>query len=380
MKLLNSCIIPFCFIAIMDVNAQQQTNLINTNALWPSKLILANNIGCDTLFTNNKTQKSKNVPLKPIFEISQTNQWLQNIINAAIEQKIPTYNPTGDRYYPYITIDRDQKLTKTHLLQLLSNIDDSTSANSFSNNQVSTTKFDTSEIKSINFIEEWIFNNQTALFSKKVIAIEPVRHSKIDYGDYVQKQFIKTFRLYTNNDNVLPSETTKVAHIKYEHCFNMANCYLDENFEEGIKKILLQLDEEKESDMYSSLYNAPLFNRFNQQLLVDELLRNVYEGKLKAFDYKTNNPLTATQAKSRIIFKDKTQVYNAEGELVEDVFTDDVSDEIISFLFIEDWYMNPVNFAFAKKVRAIAPIRYYIDYEGSRESIKRIIPFIIYFN
>ena len=90
----------------------------------------------------------------------------------------------------------------------------------------------------------------------------------------------------------------------------------------------------------------------DRKKLVNEVYKAIYAGKVKAYDYYTDEPMSVNQVK----------------EIEKQAESDGA--EIAKVQFLEDWFFDPVTFNFYKKVHFIMLAYEILDENGNARSYK----------
>lgn len=90
--------------------------------------------------------------------------------------------------------------------------------------------------------------------------------------------------------------------------------------------------------------------------LAENLITNVLEGKLKAYDRGSDEILSPDQAKEILIFTDTIWFEEPEtGDVSIDIVERDYTKDFYGFTFREQWSFNEANAIIDRKVLGIAP-------------------------
>ena len=90
----------------------------------------------------------------------------------------------------------------------------------------------------------------------------------------------------------------------------------------------------------------------DRKKLVNEVYKAIYTGKVKAYDYYTDDPMSVEQVK----------------EIEKQAESDGA--EVAKVQFLEDWFFDPVTFNFYKKVHFIMLAYEILDENGNARSYK----------
>ena len=93
----------------------------------------------------------------------------------------------------------------------------------------------------------------------------------------------------------------------------------------------------------------------DREKLVDEVYKAIYAGKVKAYDYYTDDPISVKQVK----------------EIEKQAESDGV--EVAKVQFLEDWFFDPVTFNLYKKVHFIMLAYDLLDENGKARSYKAAV-------
>ena len=90
----------------------------------------------------------------------------------------------------------------------------------------------------------------------------------------------------------------------------------------------------------------------DREKLVNEVYKAIYAGKVKAYDYYTDDPMSVEQVK----------------EIEKQAESDGA--EVAKVQFLEDWFFDPVTFNFYKKVHFIMLAYEILDENGNARNYK----------
>jgi len=361
----------------------QTTGFRADNILLPEKLIISEQVGFDSLYLCTKDSVHRSFPAKPIFDFKAFIDMQKVIVDKVLTGKFKAYDPSqANDNFPYSAIEPDNILTLTQIQRSLGQTADT--VRKFNDDgtievMVAYREIEPKELSSINFIEGWSLTANPLNLKKEVYAYEPVRRYLDDFSDFDKFRYRKVFRLYNNpNYKVDKSKLKLAAKVKYEHLFNFDGAYRNDVFSDLVAKRLNQNDLDFQiSQIYSNTI-SPFFNGFNQRIFIKTLLDKVFSGDAIASDYFTSAKLTPQEAKGKVIKPQIVLVTNVlTGEDEERAFEADLTSEIISVIFIEDWYFDEETLQFEKKVVGIAPVRYFYTWEKEQESLQREVLFTI---
>ncbi|NVO10038.1 MAG: hypothetical protein HXX16_08775 [Bacteroidales bacterium] len=352
------------------------------NLLLPEKLIISEQVGFDSLYLASKDSVHRNFPSMPIFDF-KTYIDIKKVIVDKVLAGFKVFDPSqANEDFPYSALDQNEPLALTEIQRNLGQRADTVRKINDDGTievMVAYRQIEPKELSSFNFIEGWSLTANPLNFHKEVFAYEPVRRYLDDFSDFDKFRYRKAFRLYNNpNYKIDKSKLKLAAQVKYEHLFNFDGVYRNEIFSDLVAKRLSQNDLDFQiSQIYSNTI-SPFFNGFNQLIFIKTLLDNVYSGNAIAYDYYTSAKLTPQEAKGRVIIPKTLIITNPlSGENEERTIEADLTSEIISVVFTEEWYFDEETLQLEKKVVGIAPVRYFYDWANGQEVIKRQILFTI---
>jgi len=97
----------------------------------------------------------------------------------------------------------------------------------------------------------------------------------------------------------------------------------------------------------------------NREKLVKDIIRQVTEGKVKAYDFLSYVPFTADEIKAMMKRTDTISVERSSPpyDLVDTVLVTEIRlNEIKKIRFLEEWSMNEKTLEFSKKIAGICPL------------------------
>jgi hypothetical protein len=358
----------------------QPSNFNLNNLLLPSQLIISDHVGFDTLFNQQGTSQGPFVVQKPFFEMVRKLDMLGIIANKALSNSLKVYSAEFDGdYYPYSAIATDSILSEA---QLRKNLGEEESIVTTDNPDGSMTQATVlkvivpEELSSLNFIEEWVLTANPLKFVKKVLAYEPVRRYLDNHSDYEQYRYQKAFRVINPQPSKVPNANRKLAaQIRYEYFFYSHETYTFYDYSFLVTKCLERADEC--SDITTSSNYAPYFNKMSQKVFIKLLMENALSGKIPVKEYNSAKTLSKSELANKIIRDVPLQYFDIKGNLADTIIKTDITDEISALVFVEDWYLDTVTMQLDKKVTAIAPVRYYLDYSNEASTVMREILFEI---
>ena len=120
--------------------------------------------------------------------------------------------------------------------------------------------------------------------------------------------------------------------------------------------------------------------KIDQHILVNAIFDAIYEGRVKPYDFITDDPLTIEDVKAIESSIDTIYMEDFEtGEIQMKVLEDELRrDEITKVFFKEDWYFDTANFKMEKKVIGISLAIESYDSSGNLRGYEPL--FIVYFD
>lgn len=122
------------------------------------------------------------------------------------------------------------------------------------------------------------------------------------------------------------------------------------------------------------------YGKIDQKKLVDAIFEAVYDGRVTAYDFISDEPLSIEEVKEIESSIDTLYIENFEtGELEMKVVEADLRrDEITKVFLKEDWYFDEENFRLDKKVLGLAFAKESYDSKGNLRGHEPL--FIVYFD
>lgn len=212
------------------------------------------------------------------------------------------------------------------------------------------------QIERLVFTEKWYFNKARFVMEKKVINYSPVQlYYKGAVDSLGEKDMVKKMLFsYKYNDSVRKP-------------FDQLQ--------------LLATDVTYEFDLYNSKVPEWL-TAINPTAFVNLILSKVIDEKYPVYDFfDRKKQLGVGEVKENLGATVEHYLYDNEKtgkvdtvEVVGNIYPD----EIMSLIFVEDWYVDKANGCIYKKVKSIAPVRqYYRSYENGDEDLVKKIAFIV---
>jgi hypothetical protein len=97
----------------------------------------------------------------------------------------------------------------------------------------------------------------------------------------------------------------------------------------------------------------------SREKLLKDIIKQVTEGKVKAYDFLSYRPYSADEVKNMMKRIDTISVERSTPpyDLIDTVMISEIRlSDITKLRFLEEWYMNEKTLAFTKKVAAICPM------------------------
>lgn len=221
---------------------------------------------------------------------------------------------------------------------------------------------DTSEIKAVQFIEEWQLDTSRLNFSKKVKGFIPIRkhYNPIHEEDL----FYQTSIILQEAPKKLSNKKKLVAKVKYE-------VLLFDQDNETLQK-LTQQDEyyiPGTEELFSREipYN-PFLSSYSRNMLIEFMRNASLKQKLGTYDFITNKKINNAEEIKNGLGENlvTVPVTNLEtGELFEMEIWEQTS-SIKSVIFCEEWYLDPKTGYFSKVVAGIAPVLWDTQYNHKK--------------
>lgn len=352
---------------VLTINAQT-TQFRQDNLLLPQNLSVTDLVTFDSVYMNKLTADSF---VKPVFNLDRHVNPFPFIAERVLSQKVKVYDADEYDYGNAKILDtatiRKALGEKTNTFILLD------SAGMEKEVQIHV-PMRIEQLVSIKFYENWALTETPLAFTKQVLSFAPVRrYSNSD----LENEFVYRDVFVIKN----PLEKGKepliyMGKVEYEYFFNLGYLYSFDDFAIKVRNYFTS-DVLPNGDFAFGNNKAPYLNTVCQKNMIDVLLRNVIEGKGKVTSYFDGKAMDTTAVKAKIYRLVEISYMNAEGMMKDTTLVSDVSSQIRSVIFIEDWYFDPQCLQIQKKVRALAPVRYF---DESTERVKREVLFTIYFS
>jgi hypothetical protein len=138
-----------------------------------------------------------------------------------------------------------------------------------------------------------------------------------------------------------------------------SSCHMGENSEKNVVTKRIQYDvsiRNTEPDMDWWVQNIEGSGR---EKLVKDILKQVSDGKVKAYDFLSLKPFTTNEIQNMMKRVDTISVERSTPpyDLVDTVLVTEIRvNDISKIRFLEEWKMNEKTLAFTKKVAGICPM------------------------
>ncbi len=311
---------------------------------------------CNNNSKKNKKQKlqnnliANNVIAKYEFELfPQVEEWIKTLdkkiisqgIEKSLSQKIKTYNDDDSLMSIKSIKENLGILPDTQLIE---------QENGELKTKITKNNLDINSIKSIYFTEEWFYNQDSSIFTKKILYYSPVRYyHKFDTLKYTKRWI---YRIKNNNFN---KKTSK---------------QIAEN-------IIYEVDFDNDT-------STTEIEGLDKKQFVDILINNAINKKIKCYDAMSTKELTVEQINNELgnttdtIFVEDPETGEISTKIAPGIID---KSEIKGLMFIENWYLDTVSFNIRKEILGIAPIRFVEKYfeDSEKPEITKKIPFVYYF-
>ncbi len=231
------------------------------------------------------------------------------------------------------------------------------------------------EIKSYVFYEEWSFDTTNLIFSKTPLYWGPIRTWHTD--NIIKRGAEENFPIDSIGSSLEPcfliqNKKTKkhpelklVAKLKTEFLIHHQHFY----------SYFFPLSEEIHNDYqvfnnelaFIEKENCPFWNSMDKSTLCDFIF-NLNKIKDKSYDFTNpSKKLSETEIKNILFPKEKFSIYDfSKEEYIDTLIANPIqSNDIISFIFFEEWFLDEETLYLEKKITAIVPvIIVYDDIQG----------------
>ena len=237
--------------------------------------------------------------------------------------------------------------------------------------------YDIEEVKGIAFLDEWYFDAENFTFTKNTIAYTPVRsylraNSMDDETDQVFRKKVCTLNFENLSKKQIKKSNKRLVH------------YATIKYEQKIYNYLKYVTNDKCNscgEQYEN-ENAPFLTSYGRNVLAETIFNKVLSGETIAYDFDSQEKIKPEDVKGRMGAGNVIiMIEEDNGQMVEKTIEGQYNlSDIQSYVFTEDWYLDPETLRIVKKVRAIAPVRYYIKDNGGKESLHKRIVFELKLN
>ncbi len=360
---------------ILSLSSAFAQNNKLTNSLFFPTLVLSDVIAIDTNYFNGYSY-AKEFYSQAINKNELTNEFNFNslLIKKMTDLDFTVYedySPYGKAYFERY----DELFVKADISKILDNLGGRSDTIMLNNEKGELVKsvvnqpIDTVDIKALLFFDKWFFNEKEFQLTKTVLGFCPIRRYEREYDDLRQWLYKKTAwfvfpELRKGKLKRLQKRMEFLGHFEYE--FSVEN------------KLLFGKDDE--NALYLEELDAPNWNSFSRQRFRSLLIDRALSGKSKVVNYKTNEPLNQQQIKAQLGYEITKMVYVDPETAKEKTVMSETGiykEDIKSVIFYEDWYIDIETMRIKKVVKAIAPVRFYLD-DGVIP--KKEVAFIVYMN
>jgi hypothetical protein len=351
------------------------------NLLLPDRLLVLDRVPFDSVFTEESSSLHLDNTSMPLFGYRRELDILRVIANKAVQGAVKVYSSdTVDFMDPLNPKNIARPMGLAEIRQQLGERNETTYVLNEKGEEtcvVRKLEMALEELVGFNFIEEWAFTISPLRFTKNVMAYMPIRRWldwRSDFED--DYHYTRPFVLLNPQAPTKPEAALRrAAQVKYELFFNADYGYNRISYTEIVRNYL---NNQTLGDYVISLPSYSFLSTLNQRILVKTLVENAIEGKSRVLDYDSDKPIFPSDIRSRAFRNETVTYYNADGELRDTIVTKNITDEIRSVVFIEDWFFDTETMRMQKKVTGIAPVRYYYDSSfGEDDLIKREVLFVV---
>ncbi|OQY00523.1 MAG: hypothetical protein B6I20_08645 [Bacteroidetes bacterium 4572_117] len=338
----------------------------SVNSLMPKSLRIIS----DILFNEKPYNTDNYTPHKKEFQEKRLFQYIkEKIVSGEVKLYENRYNNT---LYNLNTSEFSIKEAKKELdtLDVTKWIINKANPNGPLVKSIVKEDFGLDQIKGLVFIDEWYFDAEKFTFAKNVIAYQPIKSN-----NYERKKLICELNFEGLSKKQIKKSNKRLVHyaiVQYE------------------QKILNRLEYKGLSEnrfMYPPFENenAPFLTSYGRNMLIETIFNKVLKEGEAAYDFDSNKTISPKEIKKRMGATDELvmveDVENPDEPMKEITVEGTYSlSEIKSYIFTEDWFLDPLTLRIVKKVRAIAPVRYYTQHlDGEQQIPKKQIVFEIKF-
>jgi len=340
--------------------AQPKSNTRN-NILLPPNLIVNYSCLLDSCYGTLDKGRCSDSLLKPYLKNKEYKNILSIINDSVIFSARKVFNPnfTGESYQLY------NSLVPIDLLPL--NVD-------------VTFRWSSESLCGLNFIEEWVVNENPLSISKKILAYSPFfryywegeenkRNPSFELAFMVVDSLVNPNDIKKSDQRMVLTNT-----VQYEFFLYTENFFYDVerniNYYDSISAIA------NNSGYNLANPKSPFLSKYSIAKVLELLRDKVLNKELTAYDFDTQKVLELEEVKSNLGLHDGWG--DADwGEPLESMNKNKFINEVASIIFIEDWYIDPVTLRMKKIIKGIAPVRYRKNNKGK---YTRLITFQINLN
>jgi len=228
---------------------------------------------------------------------------------------------------------------------------------------VQTKAYGTDSIATIFSREIWKFDAKNFKFYKNVFAYAPsIKFYREDGGDakYRLISYILNSESLNEFSEKVPRKMKLFKKIKYEFGYDI----------EKMRKTDIP-EYEKERPLFWNNYNNKKF----KEIIFDKIVNK----KLDVYSFDTMKRLSSAEIDTLMI---KGTVIDINPDTGENIYVQEKFkiEEFKSFIFYENWYVNPKTLQIHKQVLGVAPVFYTKLLKEDKEEIEKRVPFLVYFN
>jgi hypothetical protein len=137
------------------------------------------------------------------------------------------------------------------------------------------------------------------------------------------------------------------------------SCHTGENSEKNVVTKRIQYDVSIHNTDQEMDWWVQNIEGSNREKLIKDILKQVTDGKVKAYDFLSYKPFTTEEIRSMMKRVDTISVERSTPpyDLVDTVLITEIRlSDITKIRFLEEWKMNEKTLAFSKKVEGICPM------------------------
>ncbi|MHC1704135.1 MAG: hypothetical protein AB9846_09535 [Tenuifilaceae bacterium] len=339
----------------------QSKFITGKNLLLPNNIIVNYSRLLDSCYGPLVNGRCSDTLLKPYLKNQEYKNILRMINDSVILNARKVYNPnfTGESY---------QLFNKLEPLDL------------FPLNEEVTFRWSSATLCGLNFIEDWVVNENPLSMSKKVLAYSPFFRY---YWEGEENKRNPSFELaymvvdsLVNPNDVKKSDQRMVLTntVQYEFFLYTENFFYDVEGNINYYDSIIVIANNSGYNLANP--KSPFLSKYSIAKLLEFLRDKVLNKELTAYDFDTQKVLELEEVKSNLGLYDGWG--DADwGEPLESMNKNKFINEVASIIFIEDWYIDPVTLRMKKIVKGIAPVRYRKNNKGK---YTRMITFQINLN